>query len=174
MFGLYAIRESPHVVAQERDERELPNPMAPSLSLAQLCRDSPQVLRKAPQPLPPGDARPAPPGETPSARSRSVSLTPFRPHLEDMGGIARSRPLLPRGPPRRRRGRPRFGHLAQNVSRIPRPTGQIILPCSAGAAIPSLEVDPNTETDEPSGDALPGVSADVSRYGDDATGRFRM
>ena len=86
MFGLYAIRESPHVVAQERDERELPNPMAPSLSLAQLRRDSPQVLRKAPQPLPPGDARPAPPGETPSARSRSVSLTPFAPTWKTWAG----------------------------------------------------------------------------------------
>ena len=165
-----AIRENLDESLQEREEREMPEAHAMSLSMAppgeaNAARDSQVLPRKAPPPPPP-TARPGPPGEAPSSSARLAAVTRL-PVLFPPVGHAWNRSALDaraQRPPRSRR-RPRvwFAMPGSFAYFPPNGTGYERLRrrrFTRAAVIP----DSNTDTEESRGDAASEISTAPSRY----------
>ena len=174
MDELGMIRENLDESPAEREEREMTEAIAMSLSLAPLetdvqTRDSQAHRFKAHPPLPPTHARPSPPDEVPSSSARREAIARLPTIFPPVGHAWNQSALATRAqrPPRRRR-RPRIWPASpERIAYFP-PNGPGYARLRSRRHMPAPVVsESNTDTGESRGDAPSVISTAPSRYNSD-------
>ena len=174
MDELGTIRENLDESPAEREEREMAEAIALSLSLAPLetdgmTRDSQARRSKAPPPLPPIHDRPAPPEETPSSFARIAPINRLPTLFPPVGHAWNQSALATRAqrPPRRRR-RPRIWPASPESFAYFPPNGPCYARLRPRRHMPAPSIpDSNTDTEESRGDSPSVISTASSHYNAD-------